>query len=559
MITRKFKICSPIVMAVSCIVFFFACDDEKEYPETRLFRPVLNKDLSAKENTITIDMARMKGAKSYTIEVSRDTFKTVDYVLQTEDSYVVLNSESLNGDPLFWNMLYQVRATAHAEDAQYDSKVSDLGNVRTERFPTILKEPASYDVTDVAARVTWNVEGQDVTTIKVFAGTDLKLTTPLMEINVPEADRKSGETFAVQGLTPATKYQVAIYSQSTLRGWVEYTTFVADVNPTDPGVVDLRAATDPAAVANAVSTAASGSTILLKRGSVFNMPTVALNKSITIRAAYGFGPKRAKLVNKNGNWNIASGATIDYIRFVDLELRGNDFGGTYVFNPNVNNISVSELLFENCVINTMRGIVRLRANNVLVDNFKIINCQIDSIGDFGVVMADQDPLGSPSTTARVNKIVFQNSTFNRARTFIASRNNSQSILIENCTFSNVMDAESTVPLFRYRGGSNNNDVTGGITIRNSVFGPGWNRTNTATNNIRGKEGLTNTPIDIVGTYVTNDWDFVLTYELTGFRSNVYGGNQNALWVNPQAYDFHFKDNTFVGRYSVGDPRWRTKL
>ena len=54
--------------------------------------------------------------------------------------------------------------------AQYDSKTSDLGNVRTQRFPTILNIPQAYDVTDIAARVTWDCLGAPVTGIKVFAG-----------------------------------------------------------------------------------------------------------------------------------------------------------------------------------------------------------------------------------------------------------------------------------------------------------------------------------------------------------------------------------------------------
>ncbi|MBK7871534.1 MAG: hypothetical protein IPJ74_13090 [Saprospiraceae bacterium] len=46
--------------------------------------------------------------------------------LKTDSHYVVINEELLNGDPLFWNTLYQVRATAHSADPVYDSKPSDL-------------------------------------------------------------------------------------------------------------------------------------------------------------------------------------------------------------------------------------------------------------------------------------------------------------------------------------------------------------------------------------------------------------------------------------------------
>ena len=135
----------------------------------------------------------------------------------------------------------------------------------------------------------------------------------------------------------------------------------------------------------------------------------------------------------------------------------------------------------------------------------------------------------------------------------------QSISIESCTFNNILVTESTNFLFRFRGGAGNNDVTNGISIRNSIFGPGWNTAGTATNNIRGKEGLPNTPIDIVNTYATNDWTFIATFEIAGFPSAIYPGGQSSLWVSPATYNFNFKDSGFSGKYNAGDPRWRVKL
>lgn len=554
----KYKIPGALCLLTGILIFFYACKEEDVYPETRLFRPVLNENLRGEGNTIVVNMGAMKKAVSYTLEISRDTFKTIDYTLQIDTNYVVINTELLNGDPLYWNMLYQIRATAHAADPAYDSKVSDLGNVRTEKFPTILNTPKNYDVTDVAAHVTWTVSGSAATKIVLYAGNDLKLLTPLTSFDLSQEAQETGETY-IDGLTPATKYQVALYSEDVLRGWVDYTTFVADIDPAAAGVVDIRENTDPQAVAIAVAAAADGSTILVKRGAKYDMPNVAINKSITIRAAYGFGPKKAQLYNTNGNWNIAGGSTIDHLRFIDLELRGGNFGGTYVFNPSVDNISVNEVLFENCVINTMRGIMRIRNNNVVINNFKIVNCMVDSIGSYGIITADTDPNGPPSTTARVNNIVLQNSTFNRLQVGIASRNNSQSILIDGCTFSNLLTSESSNYLFNYRGSAGNNDVVNGITIKSSIFGPGWNTAGTPTNNIRGKNGLPNTTIDVVSTYVTSDWDFVLNYDIPGFRSLVYSGKQTDLWVSPGTNNFNFKDMGFAGRLSTGDPRWRIKL
>jgi hypothetical protein len=551
-------ILSATTLTLLTVAFFFACKEDDVYPETRLFRPVLSKDLKAVGNSIIVDMGSMKKAVSYTLEISRDTFKTLDYTLQSDTSHIVVDTGLLKGDPLYWNTLYQLRATAHAADPAYDSKVSDLGNVRTERFPTILNLPTIYDVTDVAARVTWAVSGSAATKIVVYAGNDLKLLSPLSSFDLSEEAQTSGEAF-IDGLTPATQYQVALYSEDALRGWVDYATRVPDIDSTAPGVVDLRDNDDPTAVATAITAAPDGAIILVRRASMHYMPNVAVNKSITIQAAYGFGTKKAQLFNKNGNWNIAGGAVIDHLRFVDLELRGGAMSATYVFNPATDNISVREVLFEDCVINTMRGIMRIRNNNVLIENFIVSNCQVDSIGSYGIFTADTEGNGPPSTTARVDNFILKNSTFNRCQSGITSRTNSKSILIESCTFSNFITTETGTPILNYRGTSGNTDVANGVSIRNSIFGPGWNDPKKTTLNIKGKAGLANTAVDVSGTYVTSDWDFVAGSDIPGFRSLLYSGKQEDLWVNPAANNFNFKDTGFSGRFSTGDPRWRVKL
>src|SRR5699024_8912850 len=208
-------------------------------------------------------------------------------------SFVTID-KTLVGEELFWNTLYQIRVTAHAADPQYDSKVSELGNVRTQRFPTILNIPKSYDVTDVAARVSWTPTGAAVTSMQVFAAEDLKLSTPLMDpISVSAEQQTAGESF-VYGLEPETQYQIAIYSGEEIRGWVNYTTKKQGIDPNSPNVIDLTEDESPTAVANAVASAADGAIILVKRGVTYDLPEEDLTKSITIQAAYGFGPQKAK-------------------------------------------------------------------------------------------------------------------------------------------------------------------------------------------------------------------------------------------------------------------------
>ena len=536
------------------IMMFSACEKEDEtFERTRLFRPVLNQNgLTSERNTIIVNMGNFKDAEYYTVEVSRDTFQTIDYTIETDTSYFVIN-EDLIGEELLWNTIYQVRAQAHADDPQYDSRVAELGNVRTQRFPTILEVPAAYDVIDTAARVTWTTAGAPVTGIQVFAGDDAQLRNPLFEERPITEEEREAEEAIVSGLDPETAYQVALYSGEELRGWVRYFTKVRDIDPTAPGVIDLRGDDNPEAVSNAVASAPDGSTILVSRGSFYEFPEDNLTKSITIRGAYGFGEEKAQLYT-TGNWDIAANSTIDHIRFIDLELRGEDYTGDYVFNPNRENVYVGELLFENCRISNFRGIVRIRTS-VVIDSYKIHGSVVDSIGGYGVLTTDTDP-GDPPT-ARVNHIELLNSTFNYLEAFITSRNNSVSLLIANCTFNNFMGNGQR--FLRYRGGDGNNNVTNGITIRNSIFGHTWDPSGEGDyTGIRGREGLNNTNFTVDNVWGTSNFSFS-SDPIPGFPSFVYSGTANDLWIAPDELDFNFRDRSFGGRTNAGDPRWRTEL
>jgi hypothetical protein len=473
--------------------------------------------------------------------------------VESDVSYVILDENNL-GEELFWNTLYQVRATAHEADPVYDSKPSDLGAVRTQRFPTILNIPAIYDVTDIAARVTWTPLGAPVTSMKVFAATDLKLKTPLFpETDVTSQENSDGEAF-INGLSPESKYQIAIYSDGVLRGWVNYNTKVADIDPTSPGVIDIRADESPSAVENAVIAAPDGAIILVKRGVIYDLPSTTLDKSITIRAAYGFGVKQAEL-HTTGNWNIASGANIDHIRFIDLEIKGEDNNGDYVFNPSSGNTNVTEILFDKCDIGTFRGVMRLRGDNATITNFEIRNSIVSDIGGYGIFTCDTDE-NATKTSARVNNFKFTNSTFNQITIGIQSRTPSQSIIIESCTIANINT------IFRYRGGTDNNDVANGIQIKNSIFGRKWDKTGTATTfEVVGTEsgGLPSTTFDVGNTYTTSDLTWVVGKELSAIILGNYSKTQEELWVDTANNDFNFKDTGFAGRFDTGDPRWRVKL
>ena len=546
---KKNSVNGLFMVLVGCCLLV-GCKEDEVFTQTRLFSPVLNKDLSSELNTIIVNMGKIKQVDSYTLEVSRDTFRTMDYTITVDTNYVVLDEATSNGDPLFWNTLYQIRAKAHAADPQYDSKVSDLGSVRTQKFPSVLLAPAKNDVIDVAAKVKWQVAGLPVTAVKVFAGTDLKLTQPLRSIPVPEANQKSGEII-IDGLDPLSSYQLAIYSGTTLRGWEVYKTRKAAVDLTGPNVVDLSKSTDSTALATAVAAAADGAVIVLKKGVSYLTPTAPLNKSITITSAYGFGEKLAMLVNCN--WNIANGVTLSTVRFSGIEIIGGGIGSSYIFNPNPSTLTtLQNLIIEDCIVSELRGILRIRSK-MFITNYTIQNSIIHRIGGYGILTTDTDGEGN----AAVDNILLENSTFSKINMLFTSRQNTRTIKINNCTMNEVGISGGT--LFNWRGTAGvRSNVTGGISITNTIWGPAWDETNTQNFAVRGiAGGLEATNFSIINTYATADFAFVAGTEIPGFPSTTYNKKADELWSSPYAgLNFNFKDAAFPGRRAAGDPRWR---
>jgi hypothetical protein len=300
--------------------------------------------------------------------------------------------------------------------------------------------------------------------------------------------------------------------------------------------------------------AADGNIILVKRGVLYNLPKESLDKSITIRGAYGFGPQQATLFT-TGNWNLVEGANIDHIRFIDLELRGEDPGGDYVFNPNRDAITnVRELTFENCFINSFRGILRIRGG-VMVENYNIVNSIVHNIGGYGIFTADSDG----DNRASISNVLLKNSTFSKINTFIQSRQNSQSITIEDCTLNEFTKRGARV--FRYRGDEGKNNVLDGITISNTIWGHGWDEDEAGSYEVRFiAQGLENTTFNLSNNFGTSGFAFSSGYELAGFPGIIYGGTADDLWVDPyDGLDFHIQDSGFSGRLTAGDPRWRPDL
>lgn len=542
---KQIHISAMIILLITGFLIFLACEEEEEYPRTRLFSPVLNEDLLAVNNTIIVNMGKMKNAVSYTLEISRDTFKTIEYTVETDTNYVIINSE-LIGEELLWYTLYQIRAIAHADDAQYDSKVSDLGSIRTEKFPSNMGTPTEFDVLDTKARVFWTPSGATVTGVKVFDIGDLKLETPLLEFDVTVEEQQAAEKI-VYGLSPSSSYQIAIYSDNELRGWEIYETREAFI--TGDNVIDLTGIDSVSILADTLKAIPNGSVILLEGGRTYAANGYSFDKSVVIRSGYSFTPA-LPIIACGSNFDIADGCAIDSIIFMDISFSGS-FSSNYIFNMTRTG-TIGELIFKNCRIRSLRGITRMKDNATgSIGTFSIINCVVDSIRDYGILTVD-------NTTFAVDNIHLENSTFSKCRGFFTSRTNTNSIVIESCSVNEAPSSvsEGTFYIFRWRGDPGNNNVVNGVKIYNTIWGHGWDESAQGDVTVRGMEGMSSTTFEVINLWATSDFSFA-SYPVPNFPSATYTGPAADLWVDPYTnMDFNFKDPGFSGKNDSGDPRWR---
>ena len=540
-----FNIKNLLFIFTASLILFNSCKEEEDFPRTRLFEPVLTSELYSEGNSIIVDLYKMDGAVSYIYEVSQDSFATVLYTIPSDTNYIVIDS-SLVGEQLLWYSLYQVRVTALADEAKYNSLVSDLGNVRTEKYPSIMVTPDEYFVTDTRAKVAWTPAGDSVTNIKVYAGNDARLKTSLMEYEITSGER-TVEQKIISGLNPETTYQIALYSGSNLRGWEQYTTRVAQAS--GPNVFDLTGIYNPDLLVDTLDDLPKDAIVFLEGGMTYNAGSYAFSKSVSFQKGYSFTAD-LPLIDCGDNFNIVDGSIITSISFSEIAFSGSH-NDDYIFNIDVGG-TIGSLSFESCKIHSLRGVTRMKDGAGKLSNFIINNCVVDSIRDYGILAVDKD-------TWKADDVTLENSTFSKCISFLISRTSTNSVTIESCTLCETPEAGR--PIFRWRGADGSNDITKGLKINNSIWGPGWDLDADGTVSVKGSEGLPNTTVTITNVYATSDFAFA-SDEIASFPSTTYSGTAADLWVDPFAtskLDFNFKDESFDGKSTAGDPRWRITL
>jgi hypothetical protein len=518
------------IIAILLISLMAACkkvDDLGEAP--RLFRPVVKDALESNGNWVKASWQPITGSSSYTAEISVDSFRTVIARAQIDSSTHIFQN-------LQWEKLYQVRVRANAQDTSRSSKFAELGQIRTARFPSILNIPTLAEINDNSVKVSWATEGSAVTQVKILLASDSSVvaTADLTSTDVSKGFR------VISSLKPSTNYIIFLYSGTTVRGWANFQTKASLTGI----IVDLRGVTGNVNILrDTLPKVQAGSVILLKRGERYEInSTVMINKTLSFMAGDDLLNPDKPLIYMPQNFNITDGSMIDSIVFNDVRLEGSSYSSKYVFNINTN-CNIGKLKFENCTASIFRGILRTQSKPALFGTLEMNNCIVDSISNYGVFNIDV-------ATSKADNIRITNSTIYRAERIITSRNNSLSVLVENCTFNQAPMGNSSSYYVDYSTASSNN-VTNGITINNCILGIGKNSNGAFT--VRGIRCNAATVINASNNYRTsdhvsagNDFPNIITYAKAS----------TALWQNPMIGQFKIIDNTFAGRNTSGDPRWR---
>jgi hypothetical protein len=526
-----------LIVVISC-----KKEEANEFKLSRTFAPA-TVTTTLTETTAKISWPQAlftnAGEATYLVEVSKDpNFGTIAYTKTTNDL-----STTVTEADIAVRTNYYARVKALGADGTADSNYSMSSVFRMTGEQYLYPIPAT-DATDVEVLVKWKANP----VLNRLVVTPTAGGTPV-EVALTPTDHAALQK-VVSGLTQLTDYSVEIYQDTKSKGIQSFKTKATITG----NIVDLSGTTgDPNLLKANITSAPSGSVIVLRRGERYNLDvaTTFTNKSLTIVSKLGFGTNYAT-IRSSSNFTISAGSAIDSIVFRDLIIKGASaasFDANYVFNI-ANAGTISKLRFDNCIIKWLRGMVRATATTTVISNYFVNNCQVDSIKDFSVVQVT-----APSNFQNVK---ITNSTFYKCRKFINHPVAATSVLVENCTFNEVVSNSTTTNFLIDYGSAN---VANGITLKNCIFGKTWTEPGGATI-INGYRAGSGTALSVITCFATSDFTFGAN-PLLG--TTPYSGTSAALFKDPQndiatpVYqnaDFTIKDANFAGKSTTGDPRWR---
>ena len=529
-------------------LFFTSCKQDEDFLlADRLFRPIV-KTSTISGTWIKIEWDKYKGAKSYELELSTDTFKTILRSNRTDSTRFTFTN-------LEFDTKYQIRYRSVGDSivASGDTIRSaySIVNLATIDYPTYLKTPESADIIDKSIRVKWNVTSLVYTRFDIMVSKD----SVYKSVTISANENATGEKI-ISGLQPTTTYYVKIFDETGYKGKKVIKTVSSQVFEGD--VVDLRDLTDDIALNklsqlyfdSLATVYPNGFNLILSGGTKYKVPTINMPVSVNIVTGLSFKGKAVMAVN--GSIGVKAATTVPSIKMEKLfftegtdagKLRTDaNFGGTYLFNLNQANGNVDNVVIENCEIKYKRGAFRIQTTST-VGLLTINNCIFDSIGGYGIVNLD-------NAGAMVTDLVLKNSTFLHYDGYLC-RN------IKSTVQPNSIKVENITSCFAPASGRYFFELTdrtypGGIILKNSIFGSVKDAATTV-NGLR--SASTNVTVD--NCFKTSDLVWAVAVGATAptfpIDCTELGKTSAEIFADPATGNYKVSLSSLVNK--AGDPRW----
>lgn len=482
--------------------------------------------VSGKVNAV-FTWEKVKNAKTYTIEI----YKTADFsgtpartIADLANTLTTYTVSGLDGDTQ-----YYARIKSTGSDGADDSKwMTAVFKTEPEQ---IFEDIASGKITPNSVTLNWPANAS-VTTIKIAPGDITKNLTP--------AEIAAGEA-TVTGLSPLTTYTATILLNGVARGTKNFTTL--SNLPTGADVVYVAATDDLAAM---IQAATQSTRFVVLQGTKYDAATtVTLPVGLDISIIGESGPVQP-IISFN---LIALPAVGGKLHFENVEVTGYANGDAtttkrqYLINQNTAyTVTMEEVSFENCTIQHFANtVIRLQnsvsTNSVTINKLIVNNCIVNDIVGGGSYYF----INTNVANGKINNITLTNSSFSGIGVGLIQHTlaPSVSVAIENNTFYNVVAGS------KYLIDYNAQIVSTSYTFKNNIIGKTYG---TAAKGIRGATVPT-----LDNNYQASDTN-ITGNAISGITT--YTGASTDLFTAPESLNFKIKDDTFLGKSTAGDPRWR---
>jgi hypothetical protein len=543
------------LMALTAL--FTACEEPMEeitqVDYARAFSPIdLNVTLATYDKA-TVNWKTIDNAKSYVIELSRGDSLQFNNIVATYETEAL--NQALTG--LWGETPYSVRVKSKSfNEGQEDSKWHGIAfKTNAEQ---IFNAVADADIKTGQITVRWTPNAEV---------TKLTVSPAIGDVALTAAEKAAGVK-TLTGLVPVTQYTISIYNGEQRRGTVTATT---KYRPSGAGVVEVPIGGDLGAIT--ADAANIGKIIYLPEGFTYDVSAAAGILIAGKMTIYGDPDAIVKptitLSSTSGGARVFQlPASADEILFTNIAIVGPGAGaGTSVLDQDLAKAAeaitdLKAVKFENCDMSGFgRSFIRLRsaAGSNPIGLVSLNNCVCKNFGNNGGDGGAYAFFTLNSTSSGIDNITVTNSTFQtqyhsflNAPATAPNTSPAKKVTIENCTFNDIITGPTGTTARYFIDGNNNTGLT--ITMKNVILGKAGTG-DPATTKAAGYRIGAGSTITVTGSYKTSDHSTApATADFTtGITS--YTKASTDLWTDPANGNFTFKDASFAGKATTGDPRW----